>query len=64
MPIINVAMGPMEENKKKELIQNLTDTAVKTTGITKEHFTVLIQEMALTNIGVGGNTLKEIMANK
>lgn len=64
MPVINITIKPIPEEQKKQLIQKLTAEAVATTKIPPEHFTVLIQELALENLGVGGKTVKDIYAGK
>ena len=64
MPNINVQMGPAMEEIKKQLIVELTTTAVKVTSMRPEQFTVFIQETPFENIGVGGKTVKEIRAGK
>lgn len=60
MPVINITMGPASEEQKKQLIQRLTAEAMAITKIGAEHFTVLIHELALENLGVGGKTVKEL----
>jgi len=62
MPVINIAMHKVNEETKTNMIRNLTATAVETTGIPAQYFTVLIQELDDANIGVGGKTLTEIHA--
>lgn len=64
MPNINVQIGPATEEVKKQLIVELTATAVKVTSMRPEQFTVFIQETPYENIGVGGKTVKEIRAGK
>jgi 4-oxalocrotonate tautomerase len=60
MPTITIAMDPTSEEKKKQLIENLTDEASKITGYPPEFFYVYIQEYPAENIGAGGRTVKEI----
>jgi 4-oxalocrotonate tautomerase len=64
MPVINITMGPAPEEQKKQLIQRLTAEAMDITKIGAEHFTVLINELPLENLGVGGKTVKDIRAGK
>jgi len=60
MPAITIAMDRMSEEKKKQLVENLTKEAAKITGYPAEYFFVYVQEYPPENIGVGGKTLKEI----
>ncbi|HPJ14494.1 MAG TPA: tautomerase family protein [Spirochaetota bacterium] len=62
MPLINIKMGHISEEKKKELIVNLTNEAVKITGLKPENFMVFIEEFSYENIGVAGMTVKERLA--
>mgnify|MGYP001806753841 CR=1 FL=1 len=62
MPVINIAMHKVDDRVKADLIRELTDTAVKITGIDPERMTILIDELEDTNIGCGGKTLKAIKA--
>ena len=64
MPCINVQMGNTTEEVKKQLIVELTSTAVRITNMKPEQFTVFIQEFPYENIGVGGITVKELRAGK
>jgi len=64
MPVINVTMGQVSEEHKKQLIERLTSVAMDVTKIGADHFTVLIHELPLENIGVGGKTVKDIRAGK
>lgn len=58
MPTITVALDHTSEEKKKQLIENLTKAAADITGYPPEYFFVYLQEYASENIGVGGKTLK------
>jgi 4-oxalocrotonate tautomerase len=60
MPAITIAMDQTSEEKKKQLVENLTRVAVEITGYPAEYFFVYVQEYPAENIGVGGKTLKEI----
>jgi 4-oxalocrotonate tautomerase len=62
MPVITIDMHSIDTEQKKALIKNLTKTAVEVTNIAAEKFTILINELDSTNIGVGGLTLAEIKA--
>jgi 4-oxalocrotonate tautomerase len=64
MPVISLTIKSIPEEQKKQLIQKLTAEAVNITKISPEHFTVLIQELPLENLGVSGKTVKDIYAGK
>jgi 4-oxalocrotonate tautomerase len=64
MPIIIFEGGKMDLDKKKELIRELTDTAVRITGIGAPAFTIYIHENEHDNIGVGGELLTEILVRQ
>ena len=60
MPTITVAMDQTSEEKKKQLVENLTRVASEITGYPADHFFVYLQEYPTENIGVGGKTLKNL----
>lgn len=60
MPTITIALDQTSEEKKKQLIENLTRVAVEITEYPAEYFFVYVQEYPTENIGVGGKTLKKI----
>ena len=62
MPVITIDMHKTETETKKALIKNLTKTAVEVTNIPAEKFTILINELDTTSIGIGGLTLAEARA--
>ena len=62
MPVITIDMHRIDTETKKALIKNLTKTAVEITNVPAEKFTILINELDNTNIGIGGLTLAEIKA--
>jgi len=59
MPTITIAMDQTSEEKKKQLVENLTRVAAEITEYPAEFFFVYVQEYPKENIGVGGKTLKE-----
>jgi len=61
MPVITIAIGKLDREKKEGLVQELTVKASEVTGIPAEKFIVLINEMERENIGVGGKLLAEIL---
>ena len=60
MPTITVAIDPLNEEKKRQLVEKLTNEASGITGYPPEFFFVYIQEHPAENIGVGGKTLKSM----
>lgn len=64
MPAITIAMDQTSEEKKKQLVENLTRVAAEITGYPPEYFFVYVQEYPAENIGVGGKTLKEMRSRK
>jgi 4-oxalocrotonate tautomerase len=61
MPVIIFEGSRLDLDKKRELIRELTDTAVRVTGIGASAFTIYIHENEHDNIGVGGELLTEIL---
>lgn len=61
MPTITISLNNTSEEKKKRLIENLSQEAATITEIPLEHFNVFVREHPHENIGVGGKTLKEIL---
>jgi 4-oxalocrotonate tautomerase len=61
MPVIVFEGTRMDLEKKRELIRELTDTAVRVTGVGAPAFIVYIHENEQDNIGVGGELLTEIL---
>lgn len=59
MPIIEVTMGCTDDEHKDQLVRELTEAAVKVTGLDAMKFTVVIHEMGDTNIGWGGRTMRD-----
>ncbi|MCJ7501179.1 tautomerase family protein [bacterium] len=65
MPVIIFEAGnKMTLEKKRELIRELTDAAVRVTGLGAPAFTIYIHENEHDNIGVGGELLTEILARR
>ncbi|MBN2103516.1 tautomerase family protein [bacterium] len=58
MPYI-VADGPVikDTDKKRMLVQELTDTAAKVYGLPKDAVVVVIKENPQENVGVGGQLI-------
>ncbi|MEL7657106.1 MAG: 4-oxalocrotonate tautomerase DmpI [Bacillota bacterium] len=64
MPVITIKTGKTQPEKKKELVEKLTNAAVEATSIPASSFMVFVEEFELESIGVGGQTLAEKMASK
>ena len=60
MPVITLEISELSKQTKKELEQELTQTASKLTRIPEEKFIVIIHEQPDENIAVGGVPLNEI----
>jgi 4-oxalocrotonate tautomerase len=59
MPVIKVEMTHQSKEKKKEMIERLTQTMVEITNIPAQAFVVYINEYDADNIGTGGIPLSE-----
>jgi 4-oxalocrotonate tautomerase len=62
MPVITIAMHPVSSEEKKSLISALTTSAAQATRIPENAFIVLVNELSEEAIGLGGKTLKEVLA--
>lgn len=60
MPTITIAIDSTSEEKKRQLVEILTNEASRITGYPPAFFYVYIQEYPAENIGAGGKTVKEI----
>jgi 4-oxalocrotonate tautomerase len=59
MPVIQVEISTLTKEKKKEIIEKVTETMSEVTNIPKQAFTVYINEHDPDSIGVGGVPLSE-----
>ncbi len=59
MPVIKVEIGRQSNEKKKEIIAQLTQTMAQITNIPAQAFVVYINEYDAENIGTGGIPLSE-----
>lgn len=58
MPNIIVEGPPIKDlDKKRQLVKELTETAVKIFGLPKQTIVVLIKENSPENVGVGGELI-------
>lgn len=62
MPVMTFEGGPMDTAMKKDLIEQLTAKASEITGVPAQHFTLLIREQPLENMGVGGESVAVLKA--
>ena len=62
MPVIQMTIGKISKEQKRELIERLTNTAIEITNIPANDFTVAIIELEYDNIGRAGKTLSDIFA--
>ena len=60
MPAITIAMDQISEEKKRQLVENLTRVAAEITEYPPEFFFVYVHEYPAENIGVGGKTIKDM----
>ena len=61
MPVITLDTAALTKEKKAALVETLTRDASDITGIPREKFSVLINELDRDNIGVGGQLLSKIL---
>lgn len=61
MPVIQITIGKISKEQKKELVEKLTRTAIEITGISAGDFTVSIIELEYDNIGRAGRTLTDLL---
>ena len=54
MPVVKIDMWPRTEEQKEEVIKKVTDAIVETTGCPKEAVTIVINDIAKENWGIGG----------
>ena len=60
MPNITIEGPKIEEiEKKRTLVKEITDAAVKFYGLPKEIIVVLIKDNAPENVGVGGQLISD-----
>jgi 4-oxalocrotonate tautomerase len=62
VPVITVAIHPISQDEKTQLIRKLTDVAVEITKVPADKYVVFIDEHENGSIGLGGKTRAEIVA--
>ena len=60
MPVIQIQIGKITREQKKEIIKKITETTSEITNIPEGAFTVIIQEFEDENISIGGKDIGEI----
>ncbi len=63
MPVITVAIHPIDQEQKKHLIKELTEAAVKVTNVPADKYVVFIDEYENDAIGLAGKTRSEIISS-
>ena len=61
MPVITVAIHPIDQEQKTRLIREITETAVKITKVPADKYVVFIDEYKNDSIGLAGKTRAEII---
>ncbi|MCH4889235.1 4-oxalocrotonate tautomerase [Acidaminobacter sp. JC074] len=61
MPVVNITMSHADKAMKKKIISNVTKTLSETIQMPEKAFTVIIDEKDHDSIGLGGQTLSELM---
>lgn len=64
MPVINITMGTLTTETKKEIIQRVTETLIDITQLPPQEFTCIIHEIPYENLGRGTKTIKEIIEER
>lgn len=66
MPVITMSLGQGQTTKqqKKQLIENVTETAMGILKLPAQSFTILIHELSADSVGVGGNSLEDLLEKR
>lgn len=64
MPSITIQLYKISNDKKKALIEKVSQAAAEVTEIPVEKFFMYVDEFETDSIGVGGRTLTDFMANR
>lgn len=62
VPVITVAIHPISQDEKSQLIRQLTDVAVAITKVPADKYVVFIDEYDNGSIGLAGKTRAELVA--
>ncbi len=60
MPVVSINISPQPPEKKAEMAEVLSTELSRITGIRKQSFIVLFNELPKENISVGGKLLSEL----
>lgn len=60
MPVVSINISPQPLEKKTEIAEVLSTELSRITGIQKQSFIVLFNELPKENISVGGKLLSEL----
>jgi 4-oxalocrotonate tautomerase len=65
MPVISVTLGQGQttSEQRRELVERFTNIGAEITRLPQQAFTILINELSVDSIGVGGKTLEQIRAS-
>lgn len=64
MPVINVTMGKLTTEQKREMIKRLTEVSMEISGIPEAAHAVTINELPDEALGLGTKTVADIKAGK
>jgi 4-oxalocrotonate tautomerase len=62
MPVITVAIHPIDQVQKATLIRELTETAARITKVPADKYVIFIDEYDNDSIGLAGQTRSDIIA--
>lgn len=57
MPLITIEGGKLDDNKKQQLITEITKISSEIMNIPEEFFMITIKELSDKNIGIGGRSI-------
>lgn len=61
MPIVNITLGQITDEKKAEIIERTTQTLMEITGLGEESFMTTINELPYENLGKGTKTIAKVL---
>lgn len=62
MPVINVTLGKLTTEQKKQMIQRITEVSMEITGAPEHAHAVVITELPDDALGLGKKTVAEVKA--
>lgn len=63
MPAINVEIGQLSIDQKRELVRRVTKAASEASGVPEQAFYVFVNEYPHENVAVGGELLADRQAH-